>query len=178
MSFCKVGNRCPPQTSCQDNNCWGNFFFLLCQKDNGEKWKTVHFGNRYQHHQATESLQGVLLDFLKVKKGSVWKKPVETCPRECQLHFLSGSQPSTSLIPHLHAEFYVSIQQSIIVYKEEFCSALQIQVLPSYKTVDNDFTFWSTFAHTTKPFQPEALQSTLLCSRNKISLNRRETLRF
>lgn len=30
-------------------------------------------------------------------------------------------------------------------------SALQIQALPPYKTNDNDFTFWSTFAHTTKP---------------------------
>lgn len=41
-------------------------------------------------------------------------------------------------------------------------SALQIQVLPPYKTDDKGFTFWSTFSHITKPFLPGALQSTLL----------------
>lgn len=134
--------------------------------------------NRYQHHQAAESLQGVITRcFLKVKVD-LYERNQERLVLE-NVSSISWVVLSTSLTPDLHSvlSFYptkhYSLQGTVLLG-----SAFQIQVLPPHKIDDNDFIFWSPFAHTTKPFLPEALQSTLLYSRNKNSLNRREIRRF
>lgn len=145
------------------------------------KGKIVHFGNRHEHHQATESLQGVVSRlfgklkwvFMKETKRDLSSGMPAPSLKWCsaQSHITSASSPCSVL--SLHPAKPYNLQETVLLDP-----ALQIPVLPLYKPDGNDFTFWSAFAHTTKPFLPESLQSTHRCSRSKNSLKRREALRF